>query len=112
MALHEQMKSAKIVEEIFSYLMHKGYKHVDLHYHMKDNETQFLIELPAGNKEFVKDFKDDFICCREEGLEEYGWELTGDIDCVCSLNTLSMLIDSYDITEGSNKIVIVLHRKF
>lgn len=111
MILHKNMKNAKIMEEIFAYLLEKKYVSIDASLRIKDDETTFIVTVQTDSDTLLQAFKREMICCRDIELEEYGWELMGESECVCELDTLGMLVDSYDITYEQGICTIVLHRK-
>lgn len=111
MALYEKQKNARIMEEIYGYLLEKGFTKIQSHLEMKVTETVFTISVENSHDGFIKDFKDEMVCCRDTEMEEYGWDIHSSVECVCTLNTLGMLIDNYEIENNGKDITIVLHRK-
>ena len=110
MALHEYMKNSKIIEEMYLYLLEKGYKEISSSINIAKEITEFVFDVKTEGNELSKDLENDLYCCRDIELEEYGWELT-DSHCVCELTTLGILINDYKITEENDLCNIVLHRK-
>lgn len=110
MALHEYKKIAKITEEITEYLLGKGYKNISTALEVGDIETKIIVTVQTNNKPISKQLEKDLFCCRDVELEEYGWELTGDIHCVCTLDALGLLVDEYELQEDNEKCVITFHR--
>ena len=110
MALHEYKKSAKIVEEITEYLLGKGYKKIDTSLQFLERETTIEVTVYTEGNPISKTLEGDLFCCRDVELEEYGWELTGDIYCVCTLDALGLLVDKYETNETEDKCVITFHR--
>lgn len=108
MALHETLKNAKIVEEIFAYLLEKGCPKINVTLEITDTETAFTVVLDY-DEELMKEMKSDIYCCRDQELEEYGWELMGENECE-ELHTLGMLIDKYDSKVEDGVVTIVFHR--
>lgn len=108
MALHETLKNAKIVEEIFAYLLEKGCKKVDISIEVLDDEIKFQVTIKF-NKKIIIEMKEDIYCSREQELEEYGWELMGE-DEECKLHTLGMLVDKYETEIDGDNIIITFHR--
>lgn len=108
MALHETLKNAKIVEEIFAYLLEKGCSKINVTLEIKETETVFTVVLDY-DEQLLKKLKKDIYCSREQELEEYGWELMGENECE-ELHTLGMLIDNYDATVEDDIVTIVFHR--
>jgi len=111
MILHKNMKNAKIMEEVFAYLLEKGYQKIDASMVILNDETKFIVTVHTENDTLVQAFKNDMFCCRDYELEEYGWELMGESTCACELDTLGMLVDSYDIEYENGVCAITLHRK-
>lgn len=110
MALHEYKKSAKIVEEVTEYILGKGYKRFDTKLDFKEVETTIIVTVYTNGIPLSETFKEDLYCSRDVELEEYGWELTGDIHCLCKLDALGLLIDRYEIDESNDECIITLHR--
>jgi len=111
MTLHENMKNAKIMEEAFAYFLEKGIKEIQSSLLVSEKETIFTIIIKTKDTKLFDQFKQDMVCCRDEELEEYGWELMGDETCVCELRTLGMYIDNYDSKYEDGVCEIILHRK-
>ena len=110
MALHEYKKSAKIVEEITEYLLGKGYTKFTTSMDFKKTETTIVVTVSTAGVPIAKILEKDLVCCRDIELEEYGWELTGDIHCLCTLDALGLLVDNYDMVETDQECVITFHR--
>lgn len=110
MALHEYKKSAKIVEEITEYLLGKGYRKFETSLDFKEKETLIVVTVYTNGVPLAKILEQDLFCCRDVELEEYGWELTGDIHCLCTLDALGLLVDKYEMTETEDKCNITFHR--
>ena len=108
MALHETLKNAKIVEEIFAYLLEKGCKKVDVSMEVLEKEIKFQVTIKY-DKKIVLEMKEEIYCNREQELEEYGWELMGE-DEECRLQTLGLLIDRYETEVVGDNIIITFHR--
>jgi len=110
MPLHENMKSAKIIEEIIDYLLENGYRKIDTFMDITKEETQIKVVVHIKGKPLLAKFKNEFNCFRDIELEEYGWELSNDIGDANSLDSLGTLIDNYEVTEDDNICTIILHR--
>ena len=110
MALHENMKSAKIIEEIIDYLLENGYRKIETCMDIMEKETIVKVVVYTKGNLLSKKFNNDLSCYRDVELEEYGWELSNDISYVCTLDTLGLLIDNYEVTEDEEKCIITLHR--
>ncbi len=111
MTLHENMKNAKIIEEVFAYFLEKGLKEIQSSLLINEKETLFTIVIKTNNIKLFEQFKQDMVCNRDYELEEYGWELMGDEGSVCELHTLGILINSYDCKYENGVLEIFLHRK-
>ena len=110
MVLHEKQKIAKITEEIVSFLLERKYKDISVNLSIKDDETAFTLIVKEQGEDLFKVFKEELYCCREYELEEYGVDHLHNDDCVCTLNTLGMLVDTYEIKLEKDIYTIVLHR--
>lgn len=109
MALNEKLKIAKVSEEIIGYLLDRGYDDIELSLKKKESETEFLITVSSIGEDLEAVFKNDLYCCREVGLEEYGVDQLHH-NCVCSLDTLGMLVDRYEIKREEDYYIITLYR--
>lgn len=110
MVLHEKLKTAKITEEITGYLLERGYYKLSIDIELNKQESKFVITVEDKGENLIDVFKNDLYCCREIELEEYGVDQLHN-ECVCSLNTLGMLVDGYEIELKNGKYEIILHRK-
>lgn len=110
MALHEYKKCVKIIEEISEYLLAKNYRKFDLSVESSNTETKIVANVSTNGVSLTDQLKDDLFCSRDIELEEYGWELSDDIDNDCPLNTLGFLIDSYETSENDDTCLITFHR--
>lgn len=111
MGLHEKMKQAIIAEEIIGYLMEKRVTDMQISISIKEPDTTFVIVLDNPDTEVIEELKENLFCCRDQELEEYGWELFMDNQPEELLRTLGMLIDSYDLQVTSNQTILTLVRK-
>lgn len=110
MSFKERMKYAKINEEISAYLIDRGYTDLSININIKEEETLFTVTVEKQQEDLIEVFKKDLYCCREVELEAYGWDNLHAEDCVCTMNTLGMLVDNYEIRLDENRYIITLHR--
>ncbi len=110
MPLHENMKSAKIIEEIIDYLLEIGYRKIDTFLDMTKKETKITVVIQLHDKPLKDKFQKEFNCFRDIELEEYGWELSNDIGHANSLDLLGTLIDKYEVIEDKKECTITFHR--
>jgi hypothetical protein len=111
MALHEKIKCAKIAEDIFVYLLEKGFKKVSVTIETSEQETVFTVSLHELNEDFVSSFENQLFCKRDLSVEEYGWEVMIEDDSEFELDHLGYLLDSCIITKSKDQHQIVLIRK-
>jgi len=109
MALHENLKTAKVLEEILAYFLDRGHTKLDMSLEMLENQSMVTVTFKKDT-ELLTQFKKDMYCCRDQELEEYGWELGGELDCVCNLDHIGMMVDKYEIKEGTDTDSITLIR--
>ena len=109
MALHEYMKDSKIIEEMYLYLLEKGYKEISSSIKIAKNNTEFIFDIKIEGNELYKSLEDDLYCSRDIELEEYGWELT-DSHFACELTMVGILVDDFKITENNGLCKIILYR--
>lgn len=110
MVLHEKQKISKITEEITSFLLERKYKDISISLSIKEDETTFILKVKEQGEDLFKVFREELYCCREIELEEYGVDHLHNDDCVCTLNTLGMLVDTYEIKKEEDIYTITLHR--
>lgn len=110
MALHEYMKDSKVIEEMYLYLLEKGYKEVSSSINITKDTTEFTFDVKIEGNELSKNLENDLYCSRDLELEEYGWELT-DSHFSCELTMVGILIDDFKIIEENGICEIVLYRK-
>ena len=77
---------------------------------ISEAETTIKVIVHTNDVSLSEQFSEDLYCCRDVELEEYGWELSNDISYACSLDTLGMLIDTFEISEDNEQCTIILHR--
>jgi hypothetical protein len=111
MALHETIKSTKIINEIIIYLTEKGHKTLHLDFETNDEETIISVDVDKLDDDLLVCLNKDIYAERDEQFEEYGWELMGEDDHSCELQQLSMLIDSFEVVEKEGFIRLILKRK-
>lgn len=110
MALHEKMKHAIIVEEIFGYLLQRGYTNINLAMNADQQITTFVLTIANADPSLKKDLEEHLYTSREQELEEYGWDLYCESDSTDILQTLGMLVDNYKIEEDNSTTILTLYR--
>ena len=111
MALHEKMKSAKIAEDLFVYMLEKGFSKVSVTIETLENEIIFTISLHELNESFIEHFQNHLFCNRDVTLEEYGWEVMIEDDSEFELDHLGYQLDSCHIKIVDGMHQIILKRK-
>ena len=92
MALHEKQKSAKIIEEISSFLIDRGYRDLSVHLLLGKEESVFTVRVRKRKEDLIKVFREELYCCREIELEEYGVDHLHNDDCVCKVDNSTSVI--------------------
>lgn len=111
MALNENLKNAKIAEEIFHFMILKDFVSIELKMEVKETETVFILSVPKEKEAFLEEFRSEMFCCRDTSIEEYAWGLSSHDVNEASFDVICHLIDSYDIEESSDGYKILMHRK-
>jgi hypothetical protein len=112
MAVHEIKKCAKVIDEITTYLLRKGFTDIDLNIHRDSEETKITISLGVCPTELITQFTNAIKSDMDDEIEEYCWELLGESDTNHELSVVGMLIDAIEVTGNQEKTEIILHRYY
>ena len=109
---HYHKRITKIVDELINYLFSMGA--TDTSVNIKDIENHYKISFESNYEKGMDEKIDKLIkylnCPRQEEMEEYYWELTGDCDVNTELSLVGMMVDEVEVSFVEGKIQIVLHR--
>ncbi|SKC84852.1 hypothetical protein [Maledivibacter halophilus] len=107
---HVKKRIAKIVDELTTYFFSMGA--TDININLKDEKEFYKISLKCNYKYKGKEKIDKLIkslkCEKQEGMEEYFWELAGDSDVDTELTLVGMMTDEAEIDYNGNEIEVTL----
>jgi len=110
LGLHEKMKQSIIAEEVIGYFLEKGLTKLDLSIQILEKQTTFVVVIEEQCDRIIADLREKLYCCRDQELEEYGWELFTDHQPSELLQSLGMLIDHFAVEEKEDKAIITFVR--
>ncbi len=111
MTLHEVTKQTIILEEIVGYFMEKGFVNIDISIRRDKKVTSFKITVFGATKALGEKLIEELYCCRDQELEEYGLDVCVTDNPENLMQTLGMLLDSYEINYENNNLILTLYRK-
>jgi len=111
MSFQETRKISKIVSELTSYLLKRGFFHVRFLIEKRKDETMIEITLPSVKIADVREMIEKIDQQSSPEIETYGWEVVGEAAEKDQLTVLGMLIDSVDVEETSENLVLTCRRK-
>lgn len=109
---HDKKRIAKIVDELITYFFSMGATDIDIN--LKEEKECYKISLKCNYSckdqgkidKLIKYLK----CAKQEEMEEYFWELTGDCDVDTELTLVGMMTDEAKVSCSDNKIEVSLIR--
>ncbi len=109
---HTKKRISRIVDEMITYLFSMGA--TDITVNIKEEETQYKICL-KGN--YLEKYKNKLLklnkCLsypKQEEMEEYYWELTGDCDVDTELTLVGIMTDKVEIEITDDYVEVILYR--
>ncbi|MDK2799984.1 MAG: hypothetical protein PWP27_1717 [Clostridiales bacterium] len=109
---HNRKRVSKIADELITYLFSIGA--TDINVNIQERKEDFKILITSNYKYNQKKKIDRLIKAlkspKQEEIEEYYWELTGDSDVGTELPLVGMMIDKAEIDLADNTLDIVLYR--
>jgi hypothetical protein len=106
----ETRKVAKIVGEMLNYLFRRGYSRVNFFVRRRESETKIKLELPNVKAIDLKEMIDKIGKEKDPEIEMYGWELVGESGYKDQLDVLGVLIDSVEVEETEEKLILTFTR--
>ncbi len=101
---HYKKRIAKIADELITYCFFMGSKDISLN--IKEEKEFYKIYLrcnyPEGSQDKVEKLVKLLNCPKQEGIEEYYWELTGEGDVNNELSLIGMIIDKIEVKFQDN----------
>lgn len=110
---HTKKRISKIVDELITYLLSMGAD--DVFVNIKDEKNRYKIcaksnYMKKNNEEKIDKLIKYLNCPKQEAMEEYYWELTGDCDVDTELTLIGMMVDKVNVNIDDNKIDIELYK--
>ncbi len=109
---HETKKICKIVDELMTLLMKEGSGLLELKINRLDDKT--IITIIDSETHYTKKEVDDMTECfnvqRQHEVEEYYWQLVGDVDNDSELTIVGAMVDSADIKLENGNLYMKLVR--
>ncbi len=109
---HNKKRISRIVDEMVTYFFSIGA--TDINVNIKEEETQYKIFV-KGN--YLEKYKEKLIklkkCLaypKQEEMEEYYWELTGECDVDTELTLVGIMTDKVEMKITDDYIEVVLYR--
>ena len=109
---HLRKRVTKIVDDLMAYLFSMGANDITINF--KEEEKQFKIYVKSNynqnEQEKIKDLIKYLKMEKQEEMEEYYWELTGDSIFDPELSLIGMMTDKKEINVEDDFLEIVLYR--
>lgn len=109
---HDKKRIAKIVDELITYFFSMGA--TDININLKEEKECYKISLKCNYSCTDQGKIDKLIkylkCEKQEEMEEYFWELTGDCDVDTELTLVGMMTDEAKVSCGDHQIEVNLIR--
>lgn len=109
---HNKKRISKIVDELVTYFFTMGA--TDMNINLKEKKDYYKIFLKSNyttkDKAKIEKLIKYLKCDKQEEMEEYYWELTGDCDVDTELTLVGMMTDKAEINIEEDTIEVVLYR--
>lgn len=109
---HIKKRISKIVDEIMTYLLTIGATNINVN--VEDREKDYKITIASdyipAHKEKIQKLIDGLKSPKQEEMEEYYWELTGESDCGTEFHLVGMMIDKVEIDVKEGNIQLQIYR--
>ncbi|MGE4284850.1 MAG: hypothetical protein AB7G87_14250 [Clostridia bacterium] len=109
---HQKKRISNIVHELTMYLF--SISATDIHINIQETEDEYKIHIKSNYCGEQDEKLDRLIkllkCPKQEEVEEYYWELTGESEMGTELSLVGMMIDDAEIDINEGYLEIILHR--
>lgn len=109
---HNKKRVSKIIDELITYLFSMEANNININ--VLDREEDYKILVESNYKKEYEDMLDKLIVAlkspKQEEIEEYYWELTGESDVGTEIYLVGMMIDKVDVFIDGNTIKMELYR--
>ena len=110
---HEAKKISKIVDELLTYFLHHYNSPTEIR--VVPERTQYTIHMTLSDIDISdKDFAElnkRLVVKRQPELEDYYWQLTGEVEDANEMLLVAMMCDTIDLTREGDTIRLTLVRK-
>ncbi len=110
---HETKKICKIVDELTTLLLQEGRGLVEFKINRLDDKT--IISIVDYDTDYSQKEVDDMIECfnvqRQHEVEEFYWQLVGEVDNDSELTIVGVMVDSAEVELRDGNLYIELVRK-
>ncbi|TCK92892.1 hypothetical protein EDC19_2048 [Natranaerovirga hydrolytica] len=110
---HNNKRVCKIIDELTTFLLFVGA--TDININVKNREKEYLIfinsDFERKNEKQIQKLIKGITSPKQEEIEEYYWELTGESDVSGEFNLVGIMIDKAEVKVEGNHISIELMRK-
>lgn len=107
----ERRVIAQIIQELSLFLLYHGYQSFDIGLESQPSQEVFVVKVAHMSDELLNQIRTQIEQPREESIEQYYFELLGELDSKENLELLGIFIDSMTVTTQQDHIIIQFIRK-
>ncbi|TCT12140.1 hypothetical protein EDC18_11439 [Natranaerovirga pectinivora] len=109
---HSNKRVCKIIDELTTFLLMIGATDIDVN--VKNRKEDYMITIKSdyrkGEDKKIERLIKGVTSPKQEEIEEYYWELTGESDVEAELNLIGIMIDKAEVNVTADLIEIELYR--
>jgi len=108
MDCHEVKKDVKIVDEIMTFFINRGYHNITIQIDRDKKSSVIIFKLPFGeeSKKLFQTMTTEINQHSEVEIEECYWQLLGESDSEYELGLLGSIVDNIEFKHCTNESVI------
>ena len=109
---HLRKRILKIIDEVVNYLFVIGASDMTINVKEEDNLYKISLKSDYSNKyrKKINELEKNLKCPKQEEMEEYYWELTGDCDIDTELTLVGMMTDDAEVILNNETIEVILYK--
>ena len=110
---HESKKIAKIVDEMLTYFLFNYNARSEIRVEPAVGEYRITFTctgVDMSDEEFAA-LSNRLVVDRQPELEDYYWQLTGELDDSSEMSLVGMMCDSIDVTRDGSTVTLTMVRK-
>lgn len=107
----ERRVIAQIIQELSLFLLYHGYQSFDISLESQPNQKIFTLKVAHMTDKLIHQIQAQIDQPREGSIEQYYFELLGELDSTEDLELLGIFIDSMTVTTHSDHISLQFIRK-